>query len=86
MTVIAAVLRSGFVREDLIEPHIVAIHVVAEGPANCRRIGAKIARDRGNRDIENVVAESSSIRPATGDHSVAEPLLDLAYENIAAEN
>jgi len=83
--VIAAVLRRGFVREDLIETHIVAIHVVAEWPSKYRRAGAEIAGDCGHRDIENVIAESPSVRPAAGDHAVAEALLDLANENIAAK-
>ena len=70
MGVIAAVLRRRFVREHLVEGHVVAINVVAGGSDHWRT-DAEIADERADRDIDDVVAESTSVRPAPRDGPTA---------------
>ena len=85
VSVIAPVLWCGLVRKDLVENHIVTIHVVAEGTADGRRTGAEITGDCGYCDIEHVISESPAVGPAAWDYPVTKSGLDKADKNIAAE-
>ena len=55
MGVVAAVLRRGFIREDLVVGHIVKVHSVASWAANNWWVDAKIANQSRDRDVDYVV-------------------------------
>src|SRR5690348_1276765 len=86
MRMIAAVLRSGFVREDLVERHVVGIHIVSRRTADHGRVYAQITDERGDRDVHDVIAETPAVGPAAGNGAVAETCLDRAGQRVAAEN
>ena len=86
MTVIAAVLRSGLVWEDFVEPHIISVHAVARGSANDWRAGSEVADQSCYRDVDHVVAESSAIRPAARNDAAAESALNPADQRVAPED
>ena len=78
VSVIAAILRGGFVRKDLIESPVVMIHVVAVRTSNRGRAGAQIASDSGDRYIEDIIPEPPAVGPTARDHAVAEAWLNQA--------
>ena len=84
MRVVAPVLRRAFVGEGLVETDVVGAHAVdAVRHANNQRKHAQIANDGSDRDIHNVIAETSPVRPASGYQSaVLERILDLALKQI----
>src|SRR5262249_32589215 len=85
MRVIAAVLRRGFVRKDLVVGHVIEIQIVACWTANDRWVHTKIADQCSHRDIHHVVAKTATIRPAPGNNSIAKAWLNLADQSIAAK-
>ena len=64
---VAPVLGRAFIREGLVETDVVGAHAVdAVRHANNQRKRAQIANDGSDRDIHNVIAETSPVRPASG--------------------
>src|SRR4029077_14324944 len=86
MGVVAAVLRSRFVREDLVVGHIVEIQIVACWTANDWWVHATIADDRSHRDVHYIVAKTATIRPTPGNNAIAKARLNLADQSVVAEN
>src|SRR5262245_48291322 len=86
MGVIAAVLRRGFVREDLVIGHVVEVQIVACWTANDWWIDSKIADQSSDRDVHYVVPKTATIRPAPGNDAIAKAWLNLADQSVAAEN
>src|SRR6476660_1345206 len=86
MGVVAAVLRSRFVREDLVVGHIVEIQIVACWTANDWWVHAKIADERSHRDVHYIVAKTATIRPTPGNNAIAKARLNLADQSVVAEN
>src|SRR5262245_14849968 len=86
MRVIAAVLRRGFIREDLVVGHVVEVQIVACWTANDWWVHTKIADQSGDRDVDNVIAKTATIRPASGNNSIAKTWLNLADQSVTAEN
>src|SRR5262245_15551180 len=87
MAMVATVLRSGFIGEYLVEPHVVLVHAITRGPANnqIRRV-AQVGDERCNRDIRHVITEPAAIGPAArNEAAVFEGILNLALQDIAAE-
>ena len=88
MRVVPAVLRCAFVRE---RPCCNRCRWRSRHrsrlPRDEQRRIAQVANEGGDRDVDNVVAEAASIGPAAGNQSaIAERILDLALEHIAAED
>src|SRR5437762_6180234 len=86
MGVVAAVLRRGFVWEDLVVSHVVEIHIVARRTANDRRVDAKIADQSSHRDVHDIVAKTATVWPAAGNNAIAKAGLNLADQSVAAED
>src|SRR6187549_576445 len=86
MNVPAAVQRCGRVGEHLVVGDVVAVHVITRGTDNDRRADTEVADDRGHGDVEHVVAEPAAVGPAAWHDAVAEALLNLAGERVAAED
>ena len=86
MRVVAAVLRRGFVREDLVVGHVVEIQIVSCWTANDRWIDAKIADQSSDRDVHYIVAKTATIRPATWNNAIAKARLNLADQSVAAKD
>src|SRR5262245_22691064 len=86
MGVIAAVLRRGFVREDLVVGHVVEVHVVSCGSANDWRVDAKVADQSSHCDVHYIVTKTAAIRPAAGNNAIAESRLNSADQSVAAED
>ena len=86
MGVVATVLRSGFVREDLVVGHVVEVQIVACRTANDWWVHAKIADQRSHRDVHYIVAKTATIRPAPGNNAIAKARLNLADQSVAGEN
>src|SRR6185369_8487637 len=85
--VMASVLRCGFVREDLVEGHVVLVHAIhAIGDADHQR-AAQITEQRTDRDVHNVVTKAATVGPAAWNQAaVAERILNLALEHVAAKD
>src|SRR5436190_21440134 len=86
MGVIAAVLRGGLVREDLVEGHVVRIDSVASDNRNDRGTHAQVTDQCSDGDVHDIITEASAVRPAAGNNSAAEAGLDGAGEHVAAED
>src|SRR5215471_13099021 len=86
MGVIAAVLRRGFIGEDLIVGHVIEIQIVACWTANDRWVHAKIADQSSHRDVHHIVAKTATIRPAAGNNSIAKARLNLADQSVIAKD
>src|SRR5215831_3834159 len=86
MRVIAAVLRRGFIREDLVVGHVVEVQIVACWTANDWWVHTKVADQSGDRDVDNVIAKTATIRPTPGNNSIAKAWLNLADQSVTAEN
>src|SRR5262249_367585 len=86
MRVVAAVLRRGFVREELVVGQVVEIHIVSRGPATDWWVHAKIANQSSHRDVHDIVTKTAAIRPAAGNNAIAESRLNLADQSVAAED
>lgn len=71
MTMVSAVLRSGFVRKYLVVGHVIPIDVVPGWSANDWRTGAQIADKRSDSNIHDIVAKATPIGPTTGDSATA---------------
>src|SRR6476659_3758208 len=63
--VIAPILRRRGIGEDLVVGHVVLVDVVASRPANDRRADAQVADQRRHRDVDHIVSEAPTVRPAT---------------------
>src|SRR5262245_24700321 len=87
MRMVASVLGSGFVREHLVERHVVLAHAVhAVGHANNER-AAQVAEQRAYGDIDDIVAEAPAIGPAArNEAAIAKGVLDFALEHVASED
>src|SRR5262245_6687096 len=86
MGVVAAVLRCGFVREDLVIGHVVEVQIVTRWTANDWWVHAKIADQSSHRDVHYIVAKTAAVRPAPGDNAAAKARLNLADQSVATEN
>src|SRR5206468_5197122 len=86
MGVIAAVLRRGFVREDLVVGHVVEVQIVACWTANDWWVHAKIADQSSHRDVHYIVAKTAAIRPPARNNTIAKARLDLAYQSVTAKD
>src|SRR5262245_22065524 len=86
MGVVAAVLRGGFVREDLVVGHVVEVQIVTGWTADDWWVHAKIADQSSHRDVHYVVAKTATIRPAPGNDAIAKAWLNLADQCVATEN
>ena len=84
--VISAVLRSGFVREDLVVGHVVEVQIVSRWAANDWWVDAEIADQGGHRDVHYIVAKTAAIRPAAWNNAIAKARLNLADQSVAAED
>ena len=84
--VIAAVLRRGFVREDLVVGHVVEIQIVSCWTANDWRVDAKIADQSSDRDVHYIVAKTAAVRPATWNNAIAKARLNLADQSVASKD
>src|SRR5437899_12852308 len=86
MGVVSSVLRGRCVRKDFVVGHIVVINVVSGGAVDGWRTGAQITDDGRHSNVHDIVAEASSVRPATGNYTAAEPGLNLAGQDVPAKN
>src|SRR5262249_46113960 len=86
MRVITAVLRRGFVREDLVVGHIVEVQIVACWTANDWWVHAKIADQSSHRNVHYVVTKTATIGPAPGNNAIAKAGLYLADQSVTTEN
>src|SRR5437867_7244032 len=86
MGVVAAVLRRGFVRKDLVVRHVVKVQIIAGWPANDWRIDAKIADQSSHRDVHYIVAKTAAVRPAARNNAVAKARLNLADQGVVAKH
>ncbi len=84
--VVAAVLRRGFVREDLVVGHVIEVQIVARRTANDRWDDAKIADQSSHRDVHYIVAKTATVWPAAGNNAIAKARLDLADQSVAAKD
>ena len=89
MLMVTTVVRRAGIREDAIVNAIVLTHVidaVGGGDRRIRRV-SQVAENRGDSNINNVIAEAAAVRPATRDGAIIEEAgLDRARQSIAAEN
>src|SRR5437870_8602577 len=85
---VSTVLRSGFIREDLIESHVVPVDSVARRPAdNQVRWIPQIADEDSDRNVGHVIPKSATIGPtARNETTVFEGILNLALQDIAAKH
>ena len=88
MAVDAAVLRSRLVRKYSVVRHVIRHHPVAVWRGVDYGLNApKVAQQRVNGNVHNVVAEPATIWPAARDEpSVAKRILDLALQQVVAED
>ena len=88
MTVDAAILRSRLVREHSVVGHVIRHYPVAVWKGvDCGLNAPKVAQQRVNGNVHNVVAEPATIWPAARDEpSVAKRILDLALQQVVAED
>src|SRR6185503_18441870 len=84
--VVPPVLRSRFVREDFVEDHIVGADAINAICHAHHDRSSQIAKQGADGDIDNIIAEATAIRPATGNDSVAEAWLHCARQHVVAEN
>ena len=82
---ISAVLRRGFVGEDLVVSHVIPIHIVAGRTAKRRGTGSQIADEGGDGDIDHIIAEAPAIGPPARNDTTAKASLNGAGEGVAAE-
>ena len=84
--VVAAVLRRGFVREDLVVRHVIEVQIVSCWTANDWWVDAEIADQSSHRDVHYIVAKTAAIRPAAGNNAIAKARLNLADQSVAAKD
>src|SRR5438094_357968 len=81
MGVVAAVLRRGVIREDLVVGHMVKVHSVASWAANNWWVDAKIAKQISDRDGKQALIEERVAMP--GDLHPGNMQLQIAISNRA---
>src|SRR5262249_31774215 len=85
---VSSVLRSGFIRKDLIESHVVPVDSVARRSADNQVWWVPQVADEGSdRNVGHVISKSATIRPtARNETAIFEGILNPALQDIAAEH
>src|SRR5512133_3572703 len=86
MRVIAAVLRSGFVREDFVVSHVIEIDAITSRTTNDRWVDPQIADQRRHCNVHYIVPETPAIRPTARHNAPTEPRLNRARQGITIKD
>src|SRR5579859_6530104 len=88
MAVVAAIVRSALVGEHAVVGHVVRDYAISRRERiDDGRGDLQIAQQSINGDVDGIISEPTTVGPTAGNESaVAEWVLNIAFQNVAAEN
>ena len=87
MRMVATVMRSASIREHFVVTRVVGADAINTVGHADDEWAAQVADERGDGNVNHVVAEAAAIRPAAGNRTaVAKGVLNRALQHVATED